>query len=530
MASKKRQLYICCCNAMHCRFSIRSNHASMHLMIHYLSIVLIMLFPLTGLGQGKAPKHEFRGVWVATVENIDWPSEPGLTVTKQQAEVIEILDMHQKNGMNAIILQVRPASDALYPSALEPWSKYLTGYPGKAPEPFYDPLKFWIEECHNRGMELHAWLNPYRVALDYRQPIAGNHIAFQHPEWILRYGERLYFDPGLPETRNFVTRVVADLVKRYDLDAIHFDDYFYPYPLETAFPDTASFRKYNRAWPEQYKADWRRENVDILIQQISKTIKQIKPWVKFGISPFGVWRNKKDDPRGSETQAEITNFDHLYANVIKWQEKGWIDYLLPQLYWQTKHPSVDFEHLVDWWEKHSYDRGMYIGHGIYKIDSASTIPEWTLSKEMPRQIHAVRASKKIDGSAFYSSIHFNRNLLGFQDSLQKKLYQKPALVPPMKWIDSIPPPVPGKPGKWFKRIHWKVPEKRNETDKPVRFAIYLNKEGTPPNTDTIFAVCSKTIYQFKRMNRKRKRYEVRISALDRLNNESKTTKPIILKL
>ncbi len=499
-------------------------------MKHCLYFLLIILSPLSGFCQERIPKYEFRGVWVATVENIDWPSEPGLPVKQQQAEAIKILELLQKNGMNAIILQVRPASDAFYPSELEPWSKYLTGYPGKAPEPFYDPLKFWIEECHKRNMELHAWLNPYRVALNYQQPIAGTHIAFQHPEWILRYGERLYFDPGLPETRHFVNKVVADIVKRYDVDAIHFDDYFYPYPLETEFPDSVSFRTYNRAWPERYKADWRRENVDILIRQISKTIKQIKPWVKFGISPFGVWRNKKDDPRGSDTQAGTTNFDHLYANVIKWQEKGWIDYLLPQLYWQIGHASVDFERLANWWKKHSYNRGMYIGHGVYKIDPASAIPEWTLPEELPRQIHALRAMDEIDGSVFYSSNHFNRNLLGFQDSLQNSLYKRPALVPPMKWIDSIPPPLPEKTRKWFKRIKWKIPENLNEQDRPVRFAIYINEEGAQPNTNTIFAVCNETTYQFKRLNSKRKKYEVRISALDRLNNESRTTKPVIVKL
>ncbi|MCA1759294.1 MAG: family 10 glycosylhydrolase, partial [Bacteroidales bacterium] len=298
-----------------------------------MKLVFSLLFILTtGLfvsAQNFPPKFEFRAVWVATVANIDWPSKPGLTTEQQQQEVIDMLNMHEKLGMNVIILQVRPTSDAFYPSALEPWTRYLTGTPGQAPEQFYDPLQFWIEECHKRGMELHAWLNPYRVALNHQQPLAGNHIAFQHPEWILKYGNSLYFDPGLPQTREFAAQVVKDIVSRYDVDAIHFDDYFYPYPLKEDFPDTASFAFYNRGFFPEDKADWRRENVDIIIKMLNDTIKATKSWVKFGISPFGVWRNIADDPRGSDSRAGATNYDHLYANIIKWQENGWIDYTLP---------------------------------------------------------------------------------------------------------------------------------------------------------------------------------------------------------
>ncbi len=227
-------------------------------------VLLLILLATVFINISAQPKYEFRAVWVATVANIDWPSKPGLTTEQQQQEVIEILDMHQKLGMNAVIFQVRPAADAFYPSALEPWSRYLTGVPGRAPDPFYDPLAFWIEQSHQRGMEFHAWLNPYRVALNVNQPLAGNHIAFEQPEWILKYGDKLYFDPGLPQTREFVTKVVKDIVSRYDVDAIHFDDYFYPYPLAEEFPDTVSFSWYSRAFFPENKADWRRENVDII--------------------------------------------------------------------------------------------------------------------------------------------------------------------------------------------------------------------------------------------------------------------------
>ncbi|MDO8929209.1 MAG: family 10 glycosylhydrolase, partial [Bacteroidota bacterium] len=221
-----------------------------------------------------APKREFRAVWVATVNNIDWPSKPGISSEQQKKEAVEILNMHQKSGMNAIIMQIRPASDAFYPSELEPWSRYLTGTPGKAPEPFYDPLQFWIEECHNRNMEFHAWLNPFRVAQYASEPLASNHIAFKHPEWIVNYGGKLYFDPGLPQTRDFVVQVVNDIVARYDVDAIHFDDYFYPYPLKEDFPDENSFAQYNRGFLFGQKADWRRDNVDLTIKMLSENIKK----------------------------------------------------------------------------------------------------------------------------------------------------------------------------------------------------------------------------------------------------------------
>lgn len=467
------------------------------------------------------------------MNNIDWPSEPGLSTEEQQKEVLDILNLQQQLGMNAIILQIRPAADAFYPSKLEPWSEYLTGTPGKAPDPFYDPLKFWIDECHKRGMELHAWLNPFRVAQNYAEPLASNHVAFQYPEWVLKYGNKLYFDPGLPQTREFVTQVVKDIVTRYDVDAIHFDDYFYPYPLQEEFPDTASFALYSRGFLPESKADWRRENVDILIEMLNDTIKSVKPWVKFGISPFGVWRNIADDPEGSETQAGTTNYDQLYADIIKWQKKGWIDYCLPQLYWQIGHRAVDFNLLAHWWRDHTYQRAMYIGHAVYKSDSTSIVKEWTLPDELPKQIELLRKIPGISGSAFYSSNHFNRNLMGFQDSLKLNLYKNVALVPPMPWLDSIPPEKVIKFKQHGKKIKWKIAETLNEPDKPNRFIIYLNKIGTPfnsENPDFIYRIEKGTKFKFQRLNRKKKKYEVRVSVLDRMNNESKTSKPVILKL
>jgi uncharacterized lipoprotein YddW (UPF0748 family) len=504
-------------------------------MRYFSCLFFILIAGFFVSAQNIPPKFEFRAVWVATVANIDWPSQPGLPTDVQQQEIIRILDMHQHLGMNAVILQIRPASDALYPSELEPWSRYLTGIPGQAPEPFYDPLQFWVEESHRRGMELHAWLNPFRVALNHLQPLAGNHIAFHYPEWILKYGNSLYFDPGLPGAREFVSEVVKDIVTRYDVDAIHFDDYFYPYPLAEEFPDTTSFALYSRGFFPENKADWRRENVDIIIKMLNETIKGVKPWVKFGISPFGVWRNIADDPRGSNTRAGATNYDHLYANIIKWQEKGWIDYTLPQLYWQIGHPLADFETLAFWWQNHTYGRGMYIGLGLYKSDTESTVKEWTLPDELPRQIKLIREIPGLDGASFFSSKHFNRNLQGFRDSLMHDLYKYPALVPPMPWLNNQPPPPVSKISSFGRRVRWKSESPENEMNRVNRYVVYLYEEGVPlnpENPENIHVILGKneTSFRFERKNGKRKKYEVRVSALDRLNNESWLSAPVTVRL
>jgi uncharacterized lipoprotein YddW (UPF0748 family) len=481
-----------------------------------------------------APKREFRAVWVATVNNIDWPSKPGLSTEQQKKEIIDILDMHSRNGMNAIIMQIRPAADAFYLSDLEPWSRYLTGTTGKAPNPFYDPLQYWIEQCHQRNMEFHAWLNPFRVAQNANEPLAADHIAFRHPDWIVNYGGKLYFDPGLPQAREFVVKVVNDIVARYDVDAIHFDDYFYPYPLKEDFPDENSFAQFNRGFLREKKADWRRDNIDMLVKTLSENIKKTKPWVKFGISPFGVWRNKADDPAGSATTAGSTNYDHLYADILKWQKNGWIDYCLPQLYWQIGHPSVDFLTLSKWWADHAYNRAMYIGQAVYKLEANSTIPEWKDPEQLVKQIQIIRQIPQLGGSAFYSSIHFKRDLFGFDQSLRDKLYKFPALVPQMPWIDKTPPKAPLHFKKRGHKMKWKPAKANNEMDKIANYVVYLNPVGRQfdaKNPENIFTITRHKSIVFKPNSRKlQRKYEIRVSALDRLQNESNTTKMKQMKL
>lgn len=388
----------------------------------------------------KPPQYEFRAVWIATVENIDWPSKKGLPGDKQKEEFIRLLDMHKKNGMNAVVMQIRPVADAFYPSRFEPWSEYLTGKQGLEPNPYYDPLQFMIEETHQRGMEFHAWMNPYRAMFSVsRSSIAPTHVTKLFPQWFVTYGSTKYFDPGLPEVRDHVSKVVKDLVERYDLDAIHFDDYFYPYRIPgKEFPDQASFAQYGNG---MNKDDWRRSNVDSIIVLLGQTIKNANPRVKFGISPFGVWRNKRTDERGSDSKAGVTNYDDLYADILLWLENGWIDYVAPQLYWETSHSYVGFYMLLDWWAKNTFGRQLFIGQGIYRAMEPKSLA-WHKKSELPNQIKAIRANTNAQGSIYFSSATFAANPNGWNDSLRNNYYKYPALVPPMKWIDSVPPLAP----------------------------------------------------------------------------------------
>src|SRR6476620_2770780 len=384
------------------------------------------------------PRQEFRAAWVATVDNIDWPTKGNYNSDSQKEEYIQILDMHKRNGMNAVIVQVRPATDAFYPSQYEPWSQWLTGKQGRPPSPYYDPLLFMITEAHKRGLEFHAWCNPYRAEMTLgKSSIAPTHITRVHPEWFLTYGDKRYFDPGNKEAQQHVIRVIRDIVSRYDVDAIHFDDYFYPYRISgKEFPDAASYAKYGNG---MNKEDWRRSNVDSIISALAIAIKEEKPRCRFGISPFGVWRNTDKDSLGSATRAGQTNYDDLYADVLLWLKKGWIDYVAPQLYWEIGHKAAPYEVLVDWWSKHTYGRHCYIGLGIYR---AGTSAAWRDSTLLPRQITMLRQYPQIQGAVYFSSKSFVGNPNGWSDSLQNNYYRLPALIPPMPWIDSLIPTDP----------------------------------------------------------------------------------------
>jgi uncharacterized lipoprotein YddW (UPF0748 family) len=380
------------------------------------------------------PPREFRGAWIATVANIDWPSKPGLTVAEQKAELISLLDRAVQLHLNAIIFQVRPACDAFYASPLEPWSEYLTGTMGKAPSPFYDPLAFAIAECHQRGLELHAWFNPFRVRHpDAKSPAAPNHISKTHPELVRKYGGQLWLDPGEPAVRAHVLSVVMDVVKRYDVDGVQFDDYFYPYPekdlfgREMDFPDDATWRKYGVGLARD---DWRRQNVNEFIKSAYQSIKAAKPWVKFGVSPFGIWRPK--------TPAQVRGLDayaSLYADSRLWLAEGWLDYFAPQLYWAVDAPQQSFPVLLNWWTQQNVK-----GRNLWPGLNAAAVGGKFTTDEIARQIKVIRAQPGAGGEIFYhlNSVLTNRAL---NDSVRVQFVQT-ALVPPSPWLDSTPPDKP----------------------------------------------------------------------------------------
>jgi uncharacterized lipoprotein YddW (UPF0748 family)/predicted transcriptional regulator len=400
--------------------------------------ILVFLLGFTLFAKAQ-PKYEFRAAWVASVENIDWPSKKGLPVDSQKVEFTRLLDMHQRNGFNAVVVQIRPAADAFYPSPYEPWSEWLTGIQGQPPSPYYDPLAFMIEETHRRGMEFHAWINPYRAVKTIgKSSVASDHITRQHPDWFVRFENTLYFDPGNKEVQDWVTKIVRDIVHRYDIDAVHMDDYFYPYdivengPPGKDFPDGPS---YGHCECSLSKADWRRANVDSVVSRISKVIKEEKPYCKFGVSPFAIWRDKDKDPEGSDTHT-ISDYDNLYADILLWLKMGWVDYVVPQIYFAFSHPRAPYGLLLDWWARHSYGRQCYIGLGIFNAGSNAA---WRDKTELPRQIQAARTYPQVQGEVYFSSSSFQSNPNGWSDSLRNNYYSYPALIPPMPWLDTVKP-------------------------------------------------------------------------------------------
>ena len=396
-------------------------------------IILILLFLTSlALGEGRG-EVVFRGAWIATVANIDWPSPEAIGNTDlQQSEMIWILDSLESIGINAIIFQVRPTADALYRSEYEPVSLWLTGKQGvwnsqmdkcenEKISKCFDPLAWTIEEAHKRHMEVHVWLNPYRVNLAKTDTsaICAEHIWRKHREWFWEYNKQWYFDPGLEQTREWICTIVQDIVQRYDIQAIHMDDYFYPYPAgKQPLPDTKTFQKYPRGFTDI--REWRRDNVNLAIQAISETIHECKPSVEFGISPFGVWRNASVDSTGSKTQAGITNYDDLYADIRLWIKKGWIDYVLPQLYWEIGKKVADYEVLAHWWanEVRGTRCKLYIGMAPYRLENASPKTPWGKGNEIARQMRLNRTIPEISGECFYSTRPLLRNPRGVCDSIK----------------------------------------------------------------------------------------------------------------
>lgn len=387
--------------------------------------------------------REFRAAWIATVTNIDWPSRTGLSTWEQQAEMVALLNRAVAMHMNAVIFQVRPEADALYQSDEEPWSPFLSGHMGRAPEPFYDPLAFVVREAHARGLEVHAWFNPYR-ALHPSSPgdVAPSHVSRTDPEVIRRYGSQLWMDPGDPTVVARTTKVILDVTRRYDIDAVHIDDYFYPY-RETdrrgrtiQFPDSKTYDLYRRSGGKLSLDDWRRNNVDTFVQHIGAEIHEVKPWVRFGVSPFGIWR-----PGYPASVRGLDSFVEIFADARKWLQNGWVDYLAPQLYWPVGRPQQDFSSLLAWWiSQNSFKRNIYVG--LNASLAAAAPPKGRGAAELTDQIRLTRAQPGADGEVFFSMNVFMQDPDSVAEKITRDSYSEPALVPASPWLVAT---IPGRP-------------------------------------------------------------------------------------
>ena len=467
------------------------------------------------------PKREFRAAWIQSVNG----QFRGMPTEKLKQNLIGQLNSLQKAGINAIIFQVRPEADALYASRLEPWSRFLTGVQGKAPEPYWDPMQFMIDECHKRGMEFHAWINPYRTKTTLKSELAPNHVYNIHPEWFVTYGDQLYFDPALPESRRHICMVVSDIVSRYDVDAIHMDDYFYPYPIKGKdFPDDASFARFGGGFSN--KGDWRRSNVNVLIKKLHETIREIKPWVKFGVSPFGIYRNESSDPLGSKTKG-LQNYDDLNADVLLWAREGWIDYNIPQIYWHIGHPVADYETLVKWWARNTENRPLFIGQSVMNtVQNAD--PKNPSINQLPRKMALQRAYQTIGGSCQWPASAVVENVGKYRDALIAEYHKYPALPPVFDFIDNeAPAKVRKMKPVWTEDgyiLFWTAPKYKEEMNRAVQYVVYRFNDKEKVNIDDpshIVAITRDNFYKLPYEDGKTK-YRYVVTALDRLHNESKS--------
>lgn len=488
-----------------------------------LILSLILSLIISSASAQSSPKRELRAAWIATVEYIDWPAKPGLSTQEQQESYVQLLDQLKAAGMNAVIVQVRPTADTFYPSSYEPWSTYLTGRQGQAPQPYYNPLAFMIEEAKKRGLEFHAWFNPYRASMKNDFIPSSDHPLIDQREWFVQYGGKWYYDPGIPEAREFVLQSILETVKHYDLDAVHFDDYFYPYRVANEeFPDSGSYAQFGKARFKDIN-EWRRHNVDYFVEELSLRIKAEKPFVKFGISPFGVWRNKDKDPMGSDTRAGVTNYDDLHADVIKWLREGWIDYITPQLYWHIGFELAEYKTLVQWWSRHTYGKHLYIGQGIYRVGEKG----WEDEDEIVNQIDYNRQFPEVKGSMHFSSKIIAQNKFGINEKLAIT-YPHPALVPAMPWLDPTAPPAPQiikASGSQGEGIHLEWEDSR--PDDQAYYVIYRWEGDETVDIDHpqhILAIVQRQPTSIQSWTdhsvKKRTRYTYGLTALDRLHNES----------
>ncbi|MQA96484.1 MAG: family 10 glycosylhydrolase [Streptosporangiales bacterium] len=476
-------------------------------------------------GPAPAAKRELRGMWITTVGNLDWPSKPGLSVARQKAEYRKLLDTAQRLNLNAVFVQVRPVGDVFYPSSYEPWSQYLTGKQGR--DPGYDPLAFMLEETHKRNLDFHAWFNPYRAAgPGAAGGLAANHMAKKHPDWVIKYGGSLYLDPGNPAVRDHMRKVVDEVVTKYDIDGVHLDDFFYPYPIPgQRVNDDASYKKYGDG---KSRATWRRANVDALISGLNDDIHEEKPWVRFGVSPFGVWRNKSTDPKGSNTQAGVQAYDDIGADVRGWVKKGWLDYVMPQLYWSVGFKPADYATLAAWWSRQVKDTGvkLYIGQAVYKVGDGPPAA-WDDPGELLKHLKVNAEHPEVEGDVYFRATNLTANPLKVADRLADGPYRDPA-IPPAAGGSSRPEPVrdlKARADAEGVRLSWSPAEDADEEEGrgTTAYAVYRLGHGRPVKDAKLIATFragSDAPGYLDRGAPEGKRNSYLVTALDRLHHES----------
>ena len=472
-----------------------------------LFFVLLMLATTIQAQQ----KREFRGAWIQCVNG----QFKGMGTERMQKTLTYQLDELKKDGCNVIIFQVRPECDALYESSIEPWSYYLTGEQGSRPYPYWDPLQWMIEQCHKRGMELHAWINPYRAKTKAAHVNAVNHVVVQHPEWTFQYDGLTLLNPALKQCRDYICQVVKDIVDRYDVDGLHIDDYFYPYPVPgVAIPDKANFQANNYGLENQ--GDWRRLNVNLFIEQLYQTVHSAKPWVKVGISPFGIYRNQKNDPNGSRTNG-LQNYDDLYADVLLWDREGWMDYCVPQLYWEIGNKAADYEELIHWWNANITKSDLYIGEDIERTAKFN---------QMARKMELHTQMPRIKGTVLWYAKAAVDNVGNYGTKLRTNYWRYPALQPTMKSIDSKAPKKPRKVQvidvEGQKVLFWTAPKGESWKDAAVKYAVYRFNQGEKVdinNTSKLVAITGETHYELPAAE-EGSRCVYAVTALDRVQNES----------
>ena len=502
--------------------------------IRLLSL-LLTLCSLAVMAEEPAPKREFRGAWLHVIGQTQYMQK---TPEQCRAYIVDQLDKLAEAGCNAVIFQVRPTADAMYKSDIEPWSSWLTGKRGKAPNPEWDPLQFTIDEAHTRGMELHAWLNPYRVTSNPKEVLPADHLYNKERYRFFRYDNKIFFDPAYQENRDYISQVVADIVTRYDVDAIHMDDYFYPYPVGGSFnADTESYAKFGNG---QNKGDWRRHNVDLLIEQLHSTIKDIKPWVRFGISPFGIWRNKRNDPRGSES-AGLQNYDDLYADILLWAEKGWIDYVAPQLYWELDLKVAPSRKLAQWWNDNTPEPvQLYIGQ-----DTKRTMdkPTATDKNELATKIDITRRLENIDGNIWWHGYWVTGNYKGALDALASRHQSTLAIPPSWQGSGAGPEKVTGlrtEERDGFKVVAWDNPSTfggygssrnplKGTNSDVVKYVVYQFFPGETVDTSDPAAIIAITPFNAVRVDGAESGTIFIVTSLDRLNRESAPSAKLIVK-